>query len=207
MTTIPVFPKLPGISYEMGKTPEFSTSIQKSASGREQRGAFRSSPLWIFTLKIQWLRPGHPQYEYETLKGFVLGRQGSFGPFLYLDPTDSLCVDMPFGVGDGVQTTFQLTRAFGFHGSFAFAEPVENIKTLSNINVDDTPLSPEHYSVSETGIVTLTTPPANEAVITWSGEFYFRCRFSEDTADFRRVMPDLWRLEELQFIGAPGNKI
>ena len=203
-----VFPLLPGLSWESKKTPEFRTSIQTTSSGREQRGAFRAYPVWRFTLLFDWLRAGNPRYEYETLQGFILGRRGSFESFLFLDPTDSICTDMPFGVGDGVQTAFQLTRAFGFHGSFAFTEPVENIKTLTVIRVNSVALSaPGDYAISATGLVTFTAPPAVGEVITWSGAFYFRCRFGEDTADFARTLPNLWELRELTFIGAPGNKI
>ncbi|MBF0460589.1 MAG: DUF2460 domain-containing protein [Magnetococcales bacterium] len=203
-----IFPLLPGLSWESKKTPEFRTSIQTASSGREQRGAFRAYPVWRFTLLFDWLRAGNPCYEYETLQGFILGRRGSFESFLFLDPTDSICTDMPFGVGDGVQTAFQLTRAFGFHGSFSFTEPVENIKTLTIIRVNGVALSaPGDYAISATGLVTFTAPPVVGAVITWSGAFYFRCRFGEDTADFARTLPNLWELRELTFIGAPGNKI
>ncbi len=203
-----VFPSLPGLSWELKKTPEFRTSIQTASSGREQRGAFRAYPVWRFSLLFDWLRAGNPRYEYETLQGFILGRRGSFESFLFLDPTDSVCTDMPFGVGDGEQTAFQLTRAFGFHGSFSFVEPVENIKTLTAIRMNGTTLSaPNDYAISSTGLVTFTVPPAVGAVLTWSGTFYFRCRFGEDTADFARTLPNLWELRELTFIGATGNKI
>ncbi|MEO5331076.1 MAG: DUF2460 domain-containing protein [Magnetococcus sp. YQC-5] len=203
-----VFPSLPGLSWELKKTPEFRTSIQTASSGREQRGAFRAYPVWRFSLLFDWLRAGNPRNEYETLQGFILGRRGSFESFLFLDPTDSICADMPFGVGDGEQTAFQLTRAFGFYGSFSFVEPVENIKTLTAIRVNGATLSaPNDYAISATGLVTFTAPPAVGAVLTWSGVFYFRCRFGEDTADFARTLPNLWELRELTFIGATGNKI
>ena len=200
-----IFPSLPGLSWELKKNPEFRTSIHTALSGREQRGAFRAYPIWWFNLLFDWLRVGNPNYEYENLQGFILGRRGSFESFLFLDPTDSVCTNMPFGVGDGVQTVFQLTRAFGFHGSFSFTEPVENIKTLTDIRLNGAIITA--YAISETGLVTFTVPPAAESVLTWSGEFYFRCRFGKDTSDFARILPNLWELRELTFVGAPGNKI
>jgi hypothetical protein len=43
------------------------------------------------------------------------------------------------------------------------------------------------YSLGSTGIVTFNTAPANGATLTWSGYFYFYCRFLEDTLDVTRI--------------------
>ncbi|MBF0098361.1 MAG: DUF2460 domain-containing protein [Magnetococcales bacterium] len=203
-----IFPSLPGMSWELKKTPEFRTSIQTAVSGREQRGAFRAYPVWRFTLLFDWLRAGNLPHDYEELQGFFLMHRGSFTSFLFLDPTDSLCVDMPFGKGNDIQAQFQLTRSFGFNTSFTFAEPVENLKSVTAIKLDGQLLSaPGDYTVSGTGLVSFTVPPTSKSIITWSGIFYYRCRFAEDTADFARTLPNLWELRELAFIGAPGNRI
>ncbi|MBF0402300.1 MAG: DUF2460 domain-containing protein [Magnetococcales bacterium] len=203
--SLAIFPTLPGMTWEIKKTPEFRTSVQKAVSGREQRGAFRAYPVWLFSLQFDYLRAAGSRNEYETLQGFILGRRGSFESFLFLDPTDSVCTDMPFGVGNGVQTVFQLTRAFGFHGGFSFTEPVENIRSLVAIKING--VATGSYAVSASGLVSFTTPPANEAVLTWSGTFCFRCRFLDDTEAFGQTLPNLWDLQELKFIGAPGNKL
>ncbi|MBF0185539.1 MAG: DUF2460 domain-containing protein [Magnetococcales bacterium] len=203
-----IFPSLPGMSWELKKTPEFRTSIQTAVSGREQRGAFRAYPLWKFTVLFEWLRSGNLPHDYEELQGFFLMHRGSFAPFLFLDPTDSVCVDMPFGKGNDLQAQFQITRSFGYNTSFSFAEPVENIKSVTAIKLDGALLSaPNDYTVSETGLVSFTVPPASKSIMTWSGLFYYRCRFAEDTADFTRTLPNIWELRELTFIGAPGNRI
>ena len=79
---------------------------------------------------------------------------------------------------------------------------------LTAIKLDGQLLSaPSDYTVSETGLVSFTVPPASKSIMTWSGAFYYRCRFAEDTADFARTLPNLWELRELAFIGAPGNRI
>ncbi len=210
--SLPIFPRLPGISYESTKVPLFSTAIQTAASGRESRGAFRLYPKWKFTLNYKWLRAGDPYSEYETAQAFYLSTLGSYGSFWYLDPTDSVCTDMPFGVGDGVKTVFQLTRSFGFDTPFPFIEPVQNLKTLSAIkNNDVVKTAPGDYTILSTGLVTFAAPPANGAVLTWTGEFYYRCRFGDetgsDTGEFTRAHPDYWTREGLLFVGAPGNKV
>ena len=208
MSNLSIFPTLPGMTWEIKKTPEFRTSVQKAVSGREQRGAFRAYPLWLFSLRFDYLQAAGVKNEYESLQGFILARRGSFEAFLFCDPTDSVCTDMPFGIGNGVQTAFQLTRAFGFHGNFSFTEPVEHIKTLTAIKVNGiTKSAPGDYTISSTGLVTFTNPPAVDVVLTWSGEFFFRCRFLDDTEDFGQTFPDVWDLQELKFIGAPGRKI
>lgn len=200
-----IFPDLPGLSWGVGKFPRFNTVIHRAVSGREQRAALMAYPLWQFKLSFEFLRDTDAIKEYRDLAGFFLARRGSYEAFLYLDPTDSVCADVPFGSGDGVEKEFQITRSFNFSGSFAFAEPVQNIKTLSEIRINGNLTTA--FSISDTGWVTFSTAPAAEAILTWSGEFYFRVRFEEDVAEFNQFLKDLWELKQISFIGAPGNKI
>jgi uncharacterized protein (TIGR02217 family) len=209
--TLPVFPvDLPGLSYESSKTPEFSTSIHTSANGCEVRGLFRIYPLWRFKLNFKYLRAegqnGH--HEYEALQGFFLNAGGAFRAFRFLDPTDHVCTDAPFGAGDGVQKDFQLTRPFGFNGGFPFTEPISTPKNITTIAavLGGTTTHPA-YTLKDDGLVSFTSPPAAGAILSWSGEFYYRCRFKEDTIDLNRFFPKLWKVESLEFVGSMGLKI
>ena len=64
-----------------------------------------------------------------------------------------------------------------------------------------------NYSIGSTGLITFVTAPANGAALTWSGSFYYRCRFVDDEARFDRFLDDLWQIGEISMIGAPGNKV
>ena len=198
-----VFPSLSGLSWNVGTTPTFSTKVQRSVSGRELRSAFMAYPLWEFTLTYEFLTSGNRGSDLQTLCGFFLARQGMYDDFLYTVPQDNTVSAMQFGTGNGTTTAFQLTRSFGA-GGFSFAEPVMNLNGTPTIYVNGTPTA---VSVSGTGVVTFSTAPAAAAVLTWSGSFYYRCRFGQDTAEFSAFMQDLFELKKIQFVGSPGNKV
>jgi hypothetical protein len=54
------------------------------------------------------------------------------------------------------------------------------------------------YVLGSTGIVTFATAPAAGVPLTWSGNFYFRCRFTDDAqSNFRMIAPDAWDCSQL----------
>lgn len=55
------------------------------------------------------------------------------------------------------------------------------------------------WSISATGMVTFSTPPESGAALTWSGNYYWRCRFKQDMADFEKFMRGLWKLGQIEF--------
>lgn len=67
--------------------------------------------------------------------------------------------------------------------------------------------SPAAYTITATGLLVFVTPPAAGSAITWSGTFYYRCRFLDDSADFSKFMQGLWELKKLDMKGATGNKV
>lgn len=198
-----VFPDLPGLKIEASRIPNFSTKIQAVASGNETRAAFMLYPLWTFRLAFEVLGHGLQGDDLNTLQGFFLARRGQFDSFLYLDPSDNAVADMSFGTGNGSATQFQLTRRCS--SGFPFDEPVQNLKFLTNIKAAGSVTTA--YSISGTGLVTFNSPPANGAALTWTGQFYYRCRFLQDMAEFEQFLQDLWSLKKLELLGSPMNKV
>lgn len=202
-----VFPTLPGLAWNVGREPEFNTGVTRAVSGREVRLQYQAYPLWKFSLTFEVLRAATLGQELETLCGFFLVMGGQFDSFLYTDPADNTVTDQPFGSGTGSATAFQLVRAFGA-GGFTFVEPVQNVNAITNVKVAGVlKNSPTDYTVNSTGLVTFTTPPASGAALTWSGSFYYRCRFLQDMASFNQFMKNLHELKKLEFVGSPGNKV
>jgi uncharacterized protein (TIGR02217 family) len=190
-----VFPTLPGLKWDVKKTPIWHTRIQAAASGKELRAALMSYPLWKFSLAYEVLRADVAYSELQTLMGFFNARNGSFDDFLYTDPDDNSVTDQQFGIGNGTATAFQLTRPYG-----GFAEPIQNVNVLTNIKKGGVVQNnPTDYTISSTGVVTFTVAPANGAVLTWSGTYYFRVRFLQDMAEFNQFMYRLWELQQLEF--------
>jgi hypothetical protein len=42
-------------------------------------------------------------------------------------------------------------------------------------------------------------PPAAGHTLTWSGQFYFRCRFDHDEAEFEQFMSNFWSANRIEF--------
>jgi hypothetical protein len=43
--------------------------------------------------------------------------------------------------------------------------------------------------------------------VTWTGTFYYRCRFIEDSVDFERFLGQMWEVKRVQMVGSLGSKI
>lgn len=199
-----IFPALPGLSWNVQKTPQFNTISHRAVSGYEVRTALMQYPLWTFSLAYDLLRDDATS-ELKTLMGFFLQSQGSFAAFLYSDPSDNAVTKQGFGTGDGVTTSFQLIRAYG-----GFIEPVQNLDGTPGIEVNGVQQTlgiGNQCQISPTGLVTFTTAPASGAALTWTGNFYYRVRFSADKADFNQFMYQLYELKQLSFVGSPLNKV
>lgn len=201
-----VFPSLAGIGWNLHRRIMFNNSRPRAVSGREVAFSYQVYPLYEFELSYEFLRAGS-QAELQTIAGFFESRQGSFDSFLFTDWLDNSVTDMQFGTGDGTTTQFQLTRAFGAGGS-TYASPVQNVNALTNIKkAGVTQTSPTNYSINSTGLVTFTSPPAGGAALTWTGTFYYRCRFKDDMLDLQNFMYQLWDAGQVVIIGATGNKV
>lgn len=178
-----LYPTLPGLTWGMTKTPVWSTQVQKAVSGRELRASYFSYPIYKIKLKYEFLRSG-AQAELQALMGFYNARQGSFDSFLLNDASDNTVTDQAFGTGNGVKTQFQLVRTYG-----GFAEPIAYVNGAAVIKSNGTVVS--NYTIAN-GVVTFAAAPAVGAVLTWSGSFYYRVRFANDTLDFQQVYRQIW---------------
>jgi uncharacterized protein (TIGR02217 family) len=190
-----VFPTLPGLTWDVKRSPEFSTTVVKGADGGETRIGNWANPIWHWSLTHELLRDDATD-ELKTLLGFFLARQGKLDDFLYEDPSDNAVTGQQLGIGDGTTTAFQCVRAYG-----GFVEPVKNLNGAPVIKVDGvTKTVTTHYTVSSTGLVTFATAPANGAVITADLEYYWRVRFDLDSAEFNQFAQNLWDLQECTLV-------
>lgn len=202
-----VFPSLPGLAWGTTMAPSWSTAIKKAASGRELRAAFMAYPLWQFSLNYEFLQDGKRGTDLDKLVGFFLMMRGQYDSFLFTSPADNAVTAENFGIGNGSTVAFQFTRAFGA-GGYTFVEPVQNLNGTPSIYINGTlKTAGTDYTISSTGVVTFTAAPGAGLPLTWTGSFYYRCRFTMDTADLSQFMADLWEMKKLSFVGAPGNKV
>jgi uncharacterized protein (TIGR02217 family) len=188
-----IYPTLPGISWSFIRTPIWKTTIQPTQSGRELRSANMSYPIYKYTLTYDVLRSDPTFAELQTLIAFFNARSGSFDSFLFADPDDGVVTSGGFGTGDGVTKSFQLIKSYG-----GYAEPVIAVHAVTQVAVGG--VATAAYTVAnDTGILTFTSAPALGALLTWSGSFYYRCRFVADTYDFEKFMQNLWLMQKIDF--------
>lgn len=188
------FPTLPGLTWSVTKQPRFTTRIQRAVSGRELRALDQPNPIWSWTLTYSLLRDGAGYDELRTLMGFFLDRQGSFGPFLFADPSDSAVEGQLLGIGDGSLAAFPLVRTMG-----GFAEPITAPDAIADVYLNGVRQGIGAYAVdTDTGIVTFTTPPSPGEVVSADFTYYFRVRFADDAAEFENFMFRLWSLRQIK---------
>jgi hypothetical protein len=60
--------------------------------------------------------------------------------------------------------------------------------------------TPTDYSIGSTGLVTFTSPPASAAVLTWTGTYYRRVRFEEQSLSAERIFSGLWEANSIPLL-------
>lgn len=161
----------PGFGWQGG--PEFSTQIVELQSGRERRNARWDQARHRYSAPYNNI--SHEAYE-EIKRMFMVCR-GQLHAFRFRDELDFEADDELFAVGDGVLEEFQL----------AIISIVDNEPQYRYIfaPVDAIEIFVDGVAATATvdymrGTVTFDTPPADGAVLTWSGLFDVWVRFTQD---------------------------
>jgi len=191
---LPVLPFLPGQSPTVTKAPKWSTQVVRTASGRERRTAYWPSPLWQFELQYEVIRHRPGADELAALWEIFNVVQGQYGAFLFVDPSDCQVpssAPAAFGTGDGSTKTFQLQRQLG-----GFTEPVYAV--FDPVVLEGGSPAGAH-TLEPNGQIVFAAAPAEGVALTWSGYFYFGCRFLEDELSAEQITAQLWSGKSLKF--------
>lgn len=207
-----VFPSLQGLKWDRKKTPEWSTKIQRTASGKEARVSFFSTPLYNFSLTYEFLRTDSAIDELKSLVQLFNQCKGSFDTFLYCDEYD-VALNERIGVGDGATTSFQLIRTqYGFNETILNPSYEFSLQTIGEVNLISeiasftdlkfyvNGIENYHNSLSSSGVLMFNFPPLPGAIISWSGHLYYKCRFKQDEIEFNNFMINLWEAKKVEFV-------
>jgi uncharacterized protein (TIGR02217 family) len=190
-----VFPNLPGQTFMVNKGPSWTSTVKKAASGRLVRGSLQSAPIWQFKVAYEYLRDRAPTTsELRNLLAFFNGQQGQFGSFYFLDPYDNAVAGQEVAVADGVSTSYQLSRTVGLGTAYPFVEPVYGVVGVPQVFLNG--VQATSAGAGAFGTVSFPTAPAQGQVITWTGQFYFLCHFTQDTLQPAQMVKDLWSLDD-----------
>ncbi|MGH9541391.1 MAG: DUF2460 domain-containing protein [Terriglobales bacterium] len=168
-------------TWPIKRTPKFATIRQTPASLRGQLALSLSPyPIWEWSISLGYLKGNisDSSHALNQFVGFYLLALGSSGLFLFADPFDSSASSAVFGTGDGATTAFPLRRQLGASG-LAGWDLIQNLNGTPSIYVAGTLTTPT--SISSTGVVTFSSAPVSGAALTWTGSFYYLCRFTDDS--------------------------
>ena len=79
-----IFPTLAGLTWDIEKSPDWSTEVKDAASGAQYALGKRLYPVWYFDLPFEVLRSAGAWTEYQQLVAFFNSRRGRHDDWLYL---------------------------------------------------------------------------------------------------------------------------
>jgi len=205
LLVMPTFAQI-GVTWPIKKTPIFSTVVQTPASGRgELRIPLMLFPRWDFVLKTEYIKgdaqsPIASPSNWQILVNFYMQQQGAASDWLFLDPYDntvSNTTPQVIGTGDGTTTQFAIYRQLATGGAL---DLIQNYVSAPTIYVNGSAVSSSTYTINQFGVITFNSAPPNTQPVAWSGQFYYRCRFLEDSwSDLQEDFYQIWSLDGLKF--------
>lgn len=179
--------------------PRFYTD-KSVASNRQKR---RMPNTTIAEHVYTWSLIDAPAEMVVSLRSFFYDRRGDLKPFLMKDHSNFRLADEVIGIGDAEQTQFQATKT-ETAGSNPYYRVIRHIKTgtlVVKIDGVEQDLTTD-YTVNSTGLITFTSAPAYDEVITIDGEFYVPVAFEGDVfeASVPYLSPDVLSVDGLQCV-------
>jgi hypothetical protein len=200
-----------GLTYEGTRTQMWKTGVQESLSGKESRIGYQQYPIYRWEMNYELLDHSLAASEYKAVSGLIGAMNGMFDTFLYVDPVFNTVTDEKFGweyvVGgtggstqaNGSRNTFQLIALFANAGGPGVPEIIQNLNGAPVIKDNGVTVSGANYSINGQGLVAFNTPPTAGHALTWSGSFYYRCRFLSDAHEFSEFMSSWYATRRLAF--------
>lgn len=168
--------KCPGFAWQ--GAPEFYTTVVTLRNKRSRRNANWASPRWRFTVPFN---NTFPESYRQILDMFRVCR-GRLHAFRVRNWLNYQATAWQFGTGDGTTDEFQLGELITVDGveflDEIFALSLDPDAPTPTVSVNGSPVSATFNT--RTGRVLFDSPPANDAVLTWTGWFDYWVRFMAD---------------------------
>lgn len=161
------------IAYGSTGGPEFSTEIITLSSGHEQRNQNWAHPRerWNVAYGVD------TKTKLTSLVDFFMARKGMAVGFRFKNHDDFEGTDEAIGIGDAVETDFQLVKNYSTLAR-NITKPVADSEIIYlNGALQDISVFELDYT---SGIVTFDSPPGDAVVITATFEFDVPVRFDTD---------------------------
>lgn len=164
------------IAYGATGGPEFATDMVVNQGGVEYRNAnwAQGRGRYVVSHAIK------TQSQLNALLAFFRARKGRAHGFRFKDWTDYSALDEAVGVGNGVETAFQLVKSYS-SGSVTYLRTISKpVAGTVVVYVDDVLQSSGVSIDSSSGVIEFDSAPAVDAVITADFEFDVPVRFDVD---------------------------
>jgi hypothetical protein len=197
----------PGCTLNVTRAPKFNTGITAAVSGKESRIAYQAYPLMTWTLEYELLRDYVNPSEFKSLFSLYMALAGRYDTCLFSDPWFNTVSQMAFATTystDSAGTAYQITalysNASGAYAGVGQSELIQNFNGTPSIYGNGTLISSSNYSISGQGQLTFNSghQPASGTALTWSGSFYYRVRFDDDSLDFEQFMANFWAVKKVK---------
>lgn len=160
------------IAYGSETGSAYNTKVIRTQNGFDRRKVLWAAPLGRFSIAYSMLRPAQREL---VMKAHHACRGRAVG-FRFRDSLDYTATDQPLGIATGAEQTVQLTKTYTF-GTHSVSKPIKK-PVASTVTVYADGVEIPATVDGATGLVTFTA--AEEAVITWSGEFDKPVCFADD---------------------------
>ncbi|RWB66581.1 DUF2460 domain-containing protein [Mesorhizobium sp.] len=177
--------------------PTFSTAKSTQVNMQTRRLPNVSIARHVYTFMMQ----DAPADLVKQLRAFFYDRRGDYKVFLMKDWSNFQLVDEQIALGDGSTVAFQIVKT-ETAGVNPYVRVIRHIKAGTMVvKVDGvTKTLTTDYTVSSTGLITFTSAPALDAVITVTADFYVPVAFEGDV--FEASVPyqslDIMNVDGLQ---------
>lgn len=170
------FQKCAGFGWQGGA--EFMTQVVQLQSGRERRNAMWAEGRHRYTAPFLNIS----KEAYREIKRLHMVCRGQLHAFQFRDELDYESDQETFAIGDGTKDTFQLAKV----------SLIDGIQYNRNVYCIDGPIVVRVNGVVTSaytldplrGIIVFDEPPAADAVLDWTGNFFVWVRFAQDFLPF-----------------------
>jgi uncharacterized protein (TIGR02217 family) len=181
--------------------PQFNTSVLMTDGGNTDTNQNWTLPLYR----------GNVGYGIQTKENldavinFFWARRGRLRGFLFRDWSDFKLTAQQIGVGDGIETDFQIVRTYAdtvLPFTRTITRPVESgsgFPTL-HVSVNGVQLGLSSWSLQPLGVVRITVAPAMGEVITVDGVFDIPVQFATDMLEQEMWLEDVGAIPQIPIV-------
>lgn len=157
--------------------PRFKTTIIGVGSGNEQRNQewSVSRAEWDLSYGIT------SNTDFEQVRDFFYARRGRAFAFRFKDWTDYAATEQELGLGDDMNTDFQLIKTYGDSAATYTRKITRPVSGTVVIRIDGTPQTEGvDYDIGSLGLIEFDTAPGPGEVVDADFEFDTPVRFDVD---------------------------